>query len=970
MKKENESSSFSHSGSKGRAAFERVEKFLNDEKSKEKNFQGLLFEYINDKNDKSTFRDFYINKTDTRSADELRDSYRDVPGNKGANLWRDIKACALGISENKKCESKKEASDNKSSKKESGGTDKIVSPLPKKNKLILNSRIQRNRTNEPLTYIHFKGELQSPKETIGFAIEIPLPYKPNHEYRVGADRSPLVLTRKYIKAVNTLRKNFHYVRGEGITPEDLGFANQYMQLVFVLNSKTTKEASKQDYVKILRHAEYYNDLFSKLGYPAYVEVNLWESEKDRFRPRMVRALSLYVDGEPRKRIEKLASKHTKTFLLIADADLVSLHPENNKSVSIFNSIKKRYEKEHGSSIYPPRIIRLLGGYRFNLDEIWKNIRAPEQKKPDVEQTKKILLTYLFNQVDMAARSILSLVHPNLPYYAEPNSAYDWQFFNSTMVSDAMLTEATRDRGSDYCWIINKLIAKQIHDGNLEGLQHFSLGRKSRLATSSRHDLVDLRHFPKKRSIKSGTKAHGLRDAIVKATSTGNLHNFQLRTGQLNERFKEAWGRDSIFIAIVQVIVRATNVSAPIKNILIDYFHVGNKRFVEASESFPTFYPKTKTADQVLKEIEGLGKSYLNMWSQKKDGKRTADIPTDKSIRPAVNFLTQKTSLNKFKSAIKIQKKGKKSGGEKEVKLPQRLTDDELTLKRLIIIVYSFAYLLAQVEELCEKIILLEAPLSRTFKIFAQSDNVNFKIRKAFDEMARGYTDLLSGSVKYESEIRDEKRESDVLDSKLDDAISDKYTNIEGLDFYEVDGDGHCLYRAVAESLNELNVTVETFQNLRDNVATFLETELSKENPENKDRIRLLNSYIASREETIVEYISGIRGSVHGGNIEIETLMEIYQVPIIVIDKDGYIRNASDNPGRFTGEPIFIHFVDNHNDAINHYNRCKVTNPGTGREILDRLLVNTLSHQSKTEKPLSSIESSSDSVSGAKSIMPK
>jgi hypothetical protein len=146
--------------------------------------------------------------------------------------------------------------------------------------------------------------------------------------------------------------------------------------------------------------------------------------------------------------------------------------------------------------------------------------------------------------------------------------------------------------------------------------------------------------------------------------------------------------------------------------------------------------------------------------------------------------------------------------------------------------------------------------------------------------------------------------------------------ILGLTYQKVNGDGHCLYHAVGLYLNR------TQEELRQLVADYIEN----------NRNQFADFVDLSNGQTLDDYLYDIRsGKAWADHIEIEVLMRIFQCPIIVIQKDGSIRNLQDAQRYPAAElPIFVYY----NGHI-HYDAFLLTGILSARAILNRLISDPL-----------------------------
>ncbi|MGE3919910.1 MAG: AMP-binding protein, partial [Gammaproteobacteria bacterium] len=158
----------------------------------------------------------------------------------------------------------------------------------------------------------------------------------------------------------------------------------------------------------------------------------------------------------------------------------------------------------------------------------------------------------------------------------------------------------------------------------------------------------------------------------------------------------------------------------------------------------------------------------------------------------------------------------------------------------------------------------------------------------------------------------------------------------GLKYEQLQGDGHCLYRAVS-LYSDLDV-----QALRNRVASSIEHNLSSY----EGVIRAINPH-----QTPQDYINAIRnGEEWADNLEIAILMQVLNRPIVIMSPDGSIRNRTDI-GQYSGEPIFVYY-----NGHNHYDGLILTNQGEERSQSILQSLTQLNEQSRN------VEQNGNSVS--------
>ncbi|MBP6103863.1 MAG: hypothetical protein KA508_02165 [Gammaproteobacteria bacterium] len=146
-----------------------------------------------------------------------------------------------------------------------------------------------------------------------------------------------------------------------------------------------------------------------------------------------------------------------------------------------------------------------------------------------------------------------------------------------------------------------------------------------------------------------------------------------------------------------------------------------------------------------------------------------------------------------------------------------------------------------------------------------------------------------------------------------------------LELVKVDGDGDCLYRAVALYLGE------DVQFLRNMVAANL--------AHNIDAYRAFITLPQGR--TIEDYIADIRNSnAWAGDLEISILVRLLGRPIISIGPDGQMVNRQVLELE-SEEPIFVYY-----NNVNHYDGLVLQSGYTGQAILEILLQEIQSKMSR------------------------
>lgn len=118
-----------------------------------------------------------------------------------------------------------------------------------------------------------------------------------------------------------------------------------------------------------------------------------------------------------------------------------------------------------------------------------------------------------------------------------------------------------------------------------------------------------------------------------------------------------------------------------------------------------------------------------------------------------------------------------------------------------------------------------------------------------------------------------------------------------LEVQPVPGDGHCLYHAVALYLGQDQ------QSLRTRVADYLELRWNE----------VSDFILLDETQTPEMYIARLRTTEYADHIEIEMLMRMLQRPIIVVDRQGQIRNPEVFDRFSQAEAIYVQY-----NGLDHY----------------------------------------------------
>jgi hypothetical protein len=199
------------------------------------------------------------------------------------------------------------------------------------------------------------------------------------------------------------------------------------------------------------------------------------------------------------------------------------------------------------------------------------------------------------------------------------------------------------------------------------------------------------------------------------------------------------------------------------------------------------------------------------------------------------------------------------------------------------------------------------------------DNKILRMSKLTPGIRRKLIKLVDELEKLTEPVFSEQTSLEMSRIELKNILPNKPDNpIIGLRDQLVEGDGHCLYRAVSYYLG-LGGDV---RNLRQLVADRIE----------ENKAQYLGFIDLPEDRTIEEYIDDIRNTnAWAGDLEIYVLMCVLNRPIVIIDSDGNIMNYNEITEFDEEIPIFVRY-----NGINHYDALILNGEREGSEILSYL----------------------------------
>lgn len=364
----------------------------------------------------------------------------------------------------------------------------------------------------------------SAKYDVGYLVFIPVPYL--DEYKKIGDRSPLDIVEIYLKAAS--KKNT-------------------IRILLALNIKnnvfSTKEKSISLKQKVSKAADYWNKLFHKKNYSAWVEPVIWgfddyESELIREFLSLPKSLgrhavmsfpyatarSYLLQTDSCNVMQQELSLACKTvYYLTGDADIVALNL-NKKTESMLGLASKYLTGLN----YSP--VRYGGNTVFSNDDIYLNLKKLSCSSTDY--IKSILMTQLCHCVDFSFRKIMFDADRYLAYFSEIGTFIRSDFlskdnlYNNMPLLNSLNSSNTTvmNDGGDLMCMITRMMRSQ----HLQSHQHFQSNRSGAVVTSSRHELVNV--------LSHKSSSFDLADMKAQFCS---LKNMQLTPSQMNSRFNNA-----------------------------------------------------------------------------------------------------------------------------------------------------------------------------------------------------------------------------------------------------------------------------------------------------------------------------------------------------------------------------------------------------------------------------------------------
>ncbi|MBS0358608.1 MAG: ankyrin repeat domain-containing protein [Proteobacteria bacterium] len=205
---------------------------------------------------------------------------------------------------------------------------------------------------------------------------------------------------------------------------------------------------------------------------------------------------------------------------------------------------------------------------------------------------------------------------------------------------------------------------------------------------------------------------------------------------------------------------------------------------------------------------------------------------------------------------------------------------------------------------------------------AKEQDVEVALLSALTNDGESVKDICAESISHESSVKNE------------------LPTLENFKIEPVEGDGHCLFRAVGFYVGK------NPDELREIVANYLEKNL--------EQYRDIISAVALNGD-VEGYIQAMRhGNEWADHLEIVALMRALGRPIVVIDSEKKIRNLSDIK-QIKGDPIFVYY-----NGHNHYDGLILTEEDQKQsEVLLEKLVQPVPNVSEQTNSFQSIVSSYD-----------
>jgi hypothetical protein len=184
-----------------------------------------------------------------------------------------------------------------------------------------------------------------------------------------------------------------------------------------------------------------------------------------------------------------------------------------------------------------------------------------------------------------------------------------------------------------------------------------------------------------------------------------------------------------------------------------------------------------------------------------------------------------------------------------------------------------------------------------------------------------YSAVLRNQIQAQNALRNQIQElqEELVAPLLLPAVALPAVEIEGLEYQQIPGDGHCLFNAVAIHL------AEDQQTLRNRVADYLLNHI--------EDFRVWIEGVRPQNLTMEGYIESIRHEEWADHLEIHILNQVLNCQIIIFTQDGRIREGQDINFNipYQRTPIFVLY-----NGHNHYDGLLLREGYSRENILDRL----------------------------------
>lgn len=144
------------------------------------------------------------------------------------------------------------------------------------------------------------------------------------------------------------------------------------------------------------------------------------------------------------------------------------------------------------------------------------------------------------------------------------------------------------------------------------------------------------------------------------------------------------------------------------------------------------------------------------------------------------------------------------------------------------------------------------------------------------------------------------------------AMADKI-DAEGLEVYDIEADGHCLFASIADQLVQRKDTVVDVQTMRTKAAAYIRSHADDFTPflfdETTGNLIDVDKYCDELEST----------AMWGGDIEIKALSHVFNTPIKVFFASQPVMTVSEE---LPGEPLFIAYYTKIYGLGAHYNSLR------------------------------------------------